>query len=165
MLQHAYSGILVIALLLSTGGWRTAQNQPQDILEAPAARESVSTLSGIQINEVLFHPSPGQFEWVELKNIGTAPIDLRNWNLSDEDGNNYSIPMALPKVPAGAFVLVRLDGLGSSANDYDFSDNQALLHSQAGLSAILEDDGDHTVGNGIPASARCSRAWSSCTPS
>lgn len=101
-----------------------------------------SSEARILINEVMFNPSEGEFEWVELKNIGPGAIDISGYSLTDEDENWYEIPDALLPLPAGAFVVVVFDGLGASIDDYEFSDNVAYLHSQAGLVNILEDDFD-----------------------
>lgn len=90
----------------------------------------------------MFNPSDGNYEWVELKNVGPGSIDIRGYSLSDEDDNWYEIPDALPPVPEGAFVVVVFDGVGASNDDYEFSDNVAYLHSQAGLMNIFEDEFD-----------------------
>lgn len=106
--------------------------------------ESIYTSSSttVLINEVMFNPSEGNYEWVELKNIGPGSIDISGYSLTDEDDNCYEIPDALPPVPEGAFVVVVFDGLGATLDEYDFSDNMAFLHSQAGLVNIFEDDFD-----------------------
>ena len=105
-------------------------------------REAESAAGTIRINEVLFRPGPGGSEWVELKNAGATAVNLRGFGLTDEDNNWYRIPAALPDVPAGGFVVIVFDGLGSGSDDYSFSDTVATLHSQTGLVNILEDDAD-----------------------
>ena len=70
---------------------------------------------------------------------------LRGYPLRDEDGNIYRIPAALPSAPAGARVVVIFDGQGSSANDLDFGDGVATLHSPPGMVNILEDNGDQVA--------------------
>jgi hypothetical protein len=96
----------------------------------------------VLINEVMFNPSAGSFEWVELKNVGPGPIDISGYSLTDEDDNWFVFPDAFPPVPEGAFVVVVFDGAGSTGNDYDFGDNSAILHSQTGMIDIFEDDFD-----------------------
>jgi formylglycine-generating enzyme required for sulfatase activity len=98
--------------------------------------------AGIRINEVIYYPEPGGYEWVELWNSGSTPTSLRGYGLTDEDDNWYWLPEALPPVPAGGFVVVRFDGLGSTADDYDFGDNLAVLHSPPGLVDVFEDAAD-----------------------
>ncbi len=108
----------------------------------PSASIVASSGATVLINEVMFNPSEGNYQWVELKNIGPGSIDIRGYSLTDEDNNWYVIPDALPPVPEGAFVVVVFDGMGASIDDYEFSDNVAFLHSQSGLINIFEDDFD-----------------------
>ena len=107
----------------------------------PAAESGTN----VYINEVLFAPAAGDFEWVELKNGGTTPARLQHYLITDEDGNSYHIPPTLPSVPAGAFVIVLFDGQGDAANDLDFSDNVAILHAEAGLVDIFDDSADQVA--------------------
>jgi len=103
---------------------------------------ATSGTSSIRINEVMFYPATGQYEWVELKNTGATSVDISDYSITDEDGNWYSIPDALPPVPCGAFVVVIFDGAGSGSDDYDFGDNVATLHTSPGLVDIFEDTAD-----------------------
>lgn len=96
----------------------------------------------VQINEVMFRPVAGNSEWVELTNTGVTAVNLRGFVLGDEDGNLYRIPSNLPDLPPGAFVVVYFDGLGASANELDFGDHIAVLHSAAGQVNVFEDDAD-----------------------
>ena len=97
---------------------------------------------GIHINEVMFYPEEEEYEWVELKNSNTVPVNISGWGLTDEDGNWYKFPKDLLDVPAGNFVVVMFDGLGSGSDEYDFSDSAITLHSPPGLMDIFEDDAD-----------------------
>ncbi|MHB9034186.1 MAG: hypothetical protein ACYC6L_14195, partial [Anaerolineae bacterium] len=87
--------------------------------------------------------------------INAGPVDIGGWQLSDEDGNVYTIPEALPVVPRDAYVLVIFDGLGPGADDYDFSDGIAVLHSPPGLVDIFEDAADQVAlyRSGTPSAA------------
>ena len=116
-----------------------------DSSRATTLRAQSTTSTGIQINEVMFYPDTGEYEWIELKNAGSTSIDIGGYGLTDEDGNWYKIPHTLPPVPAGAFVVVVFDGLGSGSDDLDFGDNVATLHSPAGLVDIFEDDTDQVA--------------------
>jgi formylglycine-generating enzyme required for sulfatase activity len=97
------------------------------------------------INEVMFAPVVGGYEWVELKNGGSSAFHLAGYRLTDEDGNWYRIPAALPDVPAGAFVVVVFDGQGAASDDLNFGDNVATLHSPPGLTNIFEDGTDQAA--------------------
>ena len=147
-----YRGILRLATLLlifvaiSLGiewGDVRGENQYTDSLNKPS--EVGADSGGIRINEVMFFPEQGDYEWVELKNSGSVPIDISGYRLTDEDGNWYTFPDALPAVPAGDFVVVVIDGNGTASDDYSFADNVAILHSQAGLVDIFEDDMDQVA--------------------
>ena len=48
-------------------------------------------------------------------------------------------------MPAGAFVVVVFDGQGAAADDLDFGDNVATLHSPPGLTDIFEDGADQVA--------------------
>ena len=74
-----------------------------------------------------------------------GPVDISGWQITDEDGNNYTIPDALPEVPRDAYVLILFDGLGPANDDYDLSDGVAVLHSPPGVADILEDVADQVA--------------------
>jgi hypothetical protein len=74
-----------------------------------------------------------------------VPLDISGWQITDEDGNTYTIPEALPGVPPEAYVLIVFDGLGPTGDDYDFSDGLAVLHSSAGMVDILVDEADQVA--------------------
>jgi hypothetical protein len=136
--------VFLLALILgaapSLTSVSTAATPPPPAMANPHAAPAGTP--GIRINEVMFAPAPGAYEWVELKNAGPTPVTIGGYGLTDEDGHWYRIPNALPPVPPGAFVVVIFDGRGSSQNDYDFADNVAVLHTPAGLVDIFADTGD-----------------------
>ena len=109
---------------------------------AQAPSSSADNVASIRINEVVFYPPVGSHEWVELRNYGVTPAPMAGYRLSDLDGNWYRVPYTLPDVPSGAYVVAVFDGLGADADDYDFSDNVARLHSPPGVVDIFEDDAD-----------------------
>ena len=71
--------------------------------------------------------------------------NLAGWQISDEDGHIYTIPDALSEVPGGAYILIVYDGLGEDANDYDFTDGIAVLHTPPGLVEVFENDSDQVA--------------------
>jgi len=128
----------------------------------------------IRINEVMPKPEAGGVEWVELynprtcyvylplvmRNAGSSSVsqqpsavsaalvgslDISGWQITDEDGNAYTVPEALPEVPRDAYVLITFDGLGPAADDYDFGDGVAVLHSAPGIVNIFEDEADQVA--------------------
>jgi Mg-chelatase subunit ChlD len=72
-------------------------------------------------------------------------LELSGYQVSDEDGNNYTIPAALPPVPLDARVLIIFDGQGAGVDDYDFSDGVATLHSPIGMVGVFESNGDQVA--------------------
>ncbi len=100
---------------------------------------------GLFINEVMAAPAAGGYEWVELRNGGTSPIPVAGCGLTDEDENWYVLPATLPDMPAGAFLVVLFDGQGGAADELDFSDNVATVHSQPWLVDIFEDGADQAA--------------------
>ncbi len=135
--------ILVVFLALLAWGATRAHSAPQAPAPTlPAESPAPDAVDSVHLSEVMFHPAAGQSEWVELINGGTAARSLRGYRVSDEDGNEYRIPAALPPVPAGAFVVIVFDGQGSAADDYDFSNNLATLHSPAGMTDLFDPAAD-----------------------
>jgi Mg-chelatase subunit ChlD len=136
---------------------------------------STSEGTSIVINELLPAPLPGSQEWVELyhggghlvylpavarNSSGSATVsgaqegvspaagsalEISGWQVSDQDGHNYTIPDALPPVPLNGYVLIYFDGQGAGADDYNFADGIAVLHTPAGLTGIFEDDADQVA--------------------
>lgn len=130
---------LVLGLLMPAQAFAaTFPSAPSDALVADSS-------TAIRINEVLFHPLEGNPAWVELKNSGSAPFTLDNYQLTDMDDNWYEIPDALPAVPAGAFVVILFDGLGSANDDYNFGDRRAILHAPAELTGMFAADLDQAA--------------------
>ena len=97
------------------------------------------------INEVMFYPEDGEYEWVEIKNSISSSMSISGWSLTDEDDHWYKFPQNLPPIPAGNFVVVIFDGMGSEADEYDFSDSKAILHGKTGLTDIFEDEADQVA--------------------
>ncbi|MCG2768201.1 MAG: lamin tail domain-containing protein, partial [Anaerolineae bacterium] len=112
------------------------------VLRLPLIFKEHSLMGRMMITEVMPIAAISGGEWVELYNPGPDPALLYGHELTDEDGNVYAFPRALPKVLPGEFVVVQFDGLGSSSDDYDFSDNLAVLHSPPGVVDVFEDSGD-----------------------
>ncbi len=138
--------IVIFAMIMPTTG--ISASGPHDSLTLDKRQDTLSlseTTSEILINEVMFYPEEGDYEWVELKNNGSVPVSINSWGLTDEDGNWYRFPSALPEVPIGALIVVIFDGLGSSADEYDFLDDVVILHSQMPLVDIFEDSADQVA--------------------
>lgn len=130
----------------TTVGQPTATPSPTPRPTAtPGPTPVPETGPGIQLSEVMVNPASGGQEWVELQNYGASPRSLRGHSLRDEDGNIYRFPHGLSDVPPGARVVVIFDGQGGAADDLNFGDGRATLHSPPGMTGILEDNGDQVA--------------------
>jgi hypothetical protein len=99
-----------------------------------------ASASDIVINEIMFIPTSGDNEWIELYNSGTSSVNIDNYDITDKDDNTYTISSALPDLPPDNYVVIIYDGIGSGFDDYDFSDGKAILHTPAGLSGEVFED-------------------------
>lgn len=141
-----FSLFILMALILPLTNLDVTANSQGDasktIMMLSDQDDEVDDEGTIIINEVMFDPEEGEYEWVELKNTSINPVSIRGWSLTDEDGNWYKFPKDLPDVPAGDFVVVVFDGLGNGSNDLDLTDHVIELHSPSGLVGVFEDDAD-----------------------
>lgn len=66
------------------------------------------TLEEIAITEWLSNPSgnDAEEEWIELYNYGSSTVNLKDWRLKDEDGNDALISALDLMVPAGEYVIL-----------------------------------------------------------
>ncbi len=73
-----------------------------------AAPASTLRAGDIVVNEVMFDPSlvDGDFgEWIEVRNVSGAAIDLEGVIVQDDDGAGFVIEGALPVAAGGVVVL------------------------------------------------------------
>ena len=93
------------------------------------------------INEVQYDPPQSgpdaSFEWVELFNRTTEPIDLGGWRIRD-NGESDSIPPLL--LPANGFAVIAATEEGFYENFSDFDGSIVFLHGSMGNG--LSNDGD-----------------------
>jgi hypothetical protein len=149
--KRFFALIILFSLLFSIAPLHHAQQNTVSATTLPSSVDTSAVLTTanpdviILINEVMFRPSIGEYEWVELKNIGPGGFDLSRFLLTDEDDHWYQFPYDLPPIPEGALVVVTFDGAGSASDEYNFTDNVAYLHSQPGLIDIFEDDQDQVA--------------------
>ena len=108
--------------------WQVPQKLNPTLLAVVGAA-NCSVPERIRINEVSFRAGPGHAHWIELLNDGDTPANLAGNTVRTGGGAVYVIPGALSSVPSGGFVAIYFDGLGSGADDYDFGDGAAVLHT------------------------------------
>lgn len=166
-------GTVLLTTMLIGGGVGAKATVPySEPIGAPSPTQSQVQSALVTINEIMPKPDTGEYEWVELlthsihriylplvlkgyqagsaansKATGLAvgassDINLVGYEITDEDGNTYTIPGDLPPAPDGAFVLIYF---GDGTDDYDWSDNKAVLYAGSSLANIFEDAGDQVV--------------------
>lgn len=64
----------------------------------------------IRINEIMFDPSGGFPEWVELVNLSNDTVDLTDWKVGNRNtASRYRIPWHAGGIPPGGFSVVTRD--------------------------------------------------------
>ena len=62
----------------------------------------------IVITEIMSDPSPQvglpNFEWIEIRNTSSAPINLQNWRVGDENGVSGTLPNFLLQPDSSAII-------------------------------------------------------------
>lgn len=164
------AGLIVCLLLVGSAAAAPAPALP----DAAGHLAATPVVARVYINEVMPRPGTGEQQWIELhrervnytlylplvlrSGAGarwttplalTSPVvadpDISGWQVSNQSGGNYTIPAALPPVPSNAFVLIYFDGQGPAADDYDFSDGKAVLHTPAGLTDFFHTSADQAA--------------------
>lgn len=95
----------------------------------------------VTINEFVPDPVSGQNEWVELYNLGTEPVSLLGWKISDQLATPHEYALdSLDSIPADGFVVfeypsgdgwlnnggdtvILKDNEGNSVDSYTYSSN------------------------------------------
>jgi hypothetical protein len=76
------------------------------------------SIPNIIISEVMFDPtgSDDGAEWVELYNAGSTGVDLTGWNITDNDGNRFSLSNA-GVLPAGEYLVCYIGASGINSSN------------------------------------------------
>lgn len=72
-------------------------------------------------------------------------LNVSRWQLTNKDRVVYTLPGALPPVPAGGFVVIYFDGLGAAANQTEFINGVARLHTPPGVVNVFDDAVDQAA--------------------
>ncbi len=62
----------------------------------------------VVINEIMYSPSTGEPEWVELYNVTSSPINLKRWKFSDA-ASSVTITNTDKFIPANDFIVLTAD--------------------------------------------------------
>jgi len=86
----------------------------------------------VRINEIMYDPLMDEVgnEWVELYNYGNQPVNIKNWSLLDQDGDDLlldEVDFRFPDMdfPSGGFALVHT---GQGTNSTTFVDGKAHFY-------------------------------------
>ncbi len=103
----------------------------------------------IVVNEILPNPEGSDdFEWLELKNIGEAEVDLKDWIVADASGSEYAIKsndFSSTILAANGFLVLEKSITGISLNNTGgetiklFQPNRNLLQTVAYSDDATED--------------------------
>jgi hypothetical protein len=67
-----------------------------------------TNFNDVVINEIMYHPSTGEPEWVELYNRTNSPINLKKWRLYDAS-SSARITATDKFIPAKSFIVLTAD--------------------------------------------------------
>jgi cardiolipin synthase len=103
---------------------------------------------GVFINEVMYDPYSPEIdnEWVELWNSGTQAVNIGNWSLLDQDGDDLllgDVDFVFPNIdfPVDAYITVHT---GQGQNSTTFVDGKAEFYMWKGT-AIWSPTGDDVL--------------------
>lgn len=91
----------------------------------------------IVINEIMYYPKEGE-EWIELYNNCSYSVNITDWVLTDQDGDNdFVFPNLI--FPKNSYILIYT---GRGINETDFSDNLTRFYmwKNTGICANIGDD-------------------------
>ncbi|MBN9141385.1 MAG: lamin tail domain-containing protein [Micrococcales bacterium] len=127
--MHPHAAVRIRALL---GGAVTAVLIAGGVLVAGnAARAAAAELPTVVINEV--ESDAAEKDWVELKNVGTDPVDVGGWILKDDDDSRTKAIPAGTTIAPGGYLTVTVDenpnkfGLGAADSARLFLPDGATL--------------------------------------
>ncbi len=109
----------------------------------PGAANSMAGWNSVKINEVLINDvaSPDESEWVEIYNAGTTPVNIYNWELTNYNSNDKTLPQTA--IPPKGFIVVHY---ASGTDETAFSGTNSVMHLYANTSDVLVNGTRDAVG-------------------
>lgn len=115
MKKHFYKKILAALALASALLLCGCTETDPSGTDPAASQKPAGDASAVVINEVVssnslshIDPKYGSLDWIELKNTGSAEVDLSGWRISDTP--SFSSALTFPEgsvIPAGGFLAVQ----------------------------------------------------------
>ncbi|MBC7446844.1 MAG: lamin tail domain-containing protein, partial [Hymenobacteraceae bacterium] len=126
---------LTVSGLVGCGG--ASQSLTADVLVPEAPRRGV-----VVINEILFNPRPGGYDFVEVLNRSTRQLDLRGYLLANTRGDSLYQIRPLPgfELPPGALAVLTTEP-DSVARQYPASADRARFVRVASMPTFSDDAG------------------------
>ncbi|AQU65528.1 lamin tail domain-containing protein [Streptomyces niveus] len=134
----------LIAGVLVAGALVSAAALPASAVDHRAPARSAVVLGKIQ------YDSPGRDngsnrslngEWVDVTNTGRHAVNLRDWTLSDRDGNRYTFDLRL----AGRSTVRVHTGAGRDTRADVYQDSRRYIWSNVSDTATLRNDRDRVI--------------------
>ncbi|MEA2514394.1 MAG: hypothetical protein QOJ59_3881, partial [Thermomicrobiales bacterium] len=110
----------------------------------PTPTPVVPRITGLVLNEVLFQPPTGSPQFVELKNAGSADLNLDGVSLLTRKGERYRFPAGLRPLPPGGFLLVVFDGEDRVEGNTVHADRTSFMAPEADV-VYLRDPADRRL--------------------
>ena len=106
-------------------------------VDQQASTDSTGEIAGIQLEEVLYSPSPGAPAFIELGNAGNESLTLKFLALQ-VDENTIPLERFGDSLAPGARVLVLFDGPMRTEGSTHHAGDSVTISSEAGHAAILD---------------------------
>jgi len=149
--EPAFAGTILIAAHLQVDSDLNSFNDSaQTLVKKPHTR------ADLLLNEIMFDPSPGACEWIEVLNTSDRKISLKDWTVKDlptPSGYRTSIELTVPfSIPAGGVAIVAADsslfGTYPWLRHAPYRERVLALQRPGGLGLNADHDGvvllDHT---------------------
>ena len=102
-----------------------------------------AALKPVVINEYMNNPPTGGTEWIELLNVDTVPVDLRNWKIGDAEGGAFFFPDSEtvdPVLAPDCFFIVCSDMKKFSDTHPEFPPGAQVTEQEDWLSLSVDED-------------------------
>ncbi len=111
---------------------------------------SISASAQIRINELMYAPSGGEPEWIELYNAGPDSVDMKSWTINNKNRTRYTLTSSdLCIGPHSYLVLTKSDEFANfhpdAAGSYVVVDWAQYFLVNSGDTVCLHDDAGNLV--------------------
>lgn len=165
---HSYStsGTYLVSLTVDDGIW-----EDSDSITVTVQADSTipgDTAGSIIINEILPNPegSDSEGEFIELKNIGSNPVNVAGWQLGDSSSARYTISnedIKLTSIEAGKLLVIYREASGIALNNSG-GDQAALYYPNEEEGCLVEYSSPIPEGKSYSLLASGEWVWASPTP-